>query len=212
MSVVARGSYFYSRDGERQLISEPWTLSADAGRLRLQGQRLVNGKTALEVDAEYDNLRCISMHVCWHGAPEVRKVHYQRSGDSLHWQMEGAEQPHTAALPPDGELFPLLRAGAGPLVKLLMRSARAVTVPDIRATAGAGELLAPLHSRRHAVLQREDENGQHCRYYGGEYGDVGSDYWLDKRGLLQRYRWASAQGEWEAQLEDLHLSTGFAGF
>lgn len=211
MTLLARGEYSYWRDGERQDVREPWRLQATANGLHLWGERRVNGQTALEVDADYEGLHCRALRLSWQDRDGARTAQYEHRGEVLHWQVEGEPPTPPLAVPSGCALFPLLRAAAGPLVRQLLASPRSVVVPNIRATAQRAERLQPLLSTRHAVLQAQDaQGGQHYRYYGGEYGDAGSDYWLDARGLLQRYSWDSAQGLWEARLEDLDTQDGFA--
>jgi hypothetical protein len=73
-----------------------------------------------------------------------------------------------------------------------------VVLPDIRNPDGAW-FLHPLRSPRHAVAG--DQGPRHYRYYGGEYGEAGADYWLDADGFVARYRWVAPDGAWEVELE-----------
>lgn len=210
MTLLASGEYGYWCDGVRQDVREPWRLQATAAGLHLWGQRWVNGQAALEVDADYEGLHCRALRLRAQDREGLRSVQYQHRDDTLHWQLEGDLHSQKLIVPAGCALFPLLRVAAGPLQQLLLAAQRSVAVPNIRATAASTERLQALLSKRHAVLQAQDAQGeQHCRYYGGEYGEAGADYWLDARGLLQRYRWASAQGTWEARLEALELQDGF---
>lgn len=178
-----RGVYRYWRDGKMQDVVEPWELVRNAEGWLLTGQRKVNGQTALGVEAQYLGPLCTAMRLTWLSNKPARHAELQATEDAL--------------------LFPLLRAAAGPLLPLLAGGPRTVLLPDIRDPRSAG-FLEPLRSVRHARLL--DEHSWHYRYYGGEYGEAGADYWLDARGVLARYRWASPQGEWEARLQDFQAA------
>lgn len=212
MKPLASGDYSYWRDGERQAISEPWSLSVGDLGLHLHGQRLLDGKLVLEVAADYQGRHCLGMALTWFAASTTRSVIYEMRGETLQWRLDDATDSRIQPLPQGCELFPLLRVAAGPLVQQLLELRRAVVVPNIRPNASEQELLSPLMSERHASLLGHNGEERHCRYYGGEYGTAGSEYWLDARGLLQRYRWESDHGIWEARLEGLRMTAEFAGF
>lgn len=181
-----KGLYRYWRDGELQDVVEPWELTRNAEGWLLTGQRIVQGNTALEVEAQYLGALCSAMRMTWLADQPARRAELTATQDVL--------------------LFPLLRAAAGPLLPLLADGSRTVLLPNIRNPRTA-DFLTPLRSIRHATLL--DKTARHYRYYGGEYGEAGADYWLNASGLLDHYRWTSPQGEWEARLENLQGSASW---
>ena len=200
MRAVAQGTYRYWRDGALQAITEPWQLRRTPDGLVLKGQRLVDGKPALEIEAQYGGGLCSAMRLHWRGSDQDSRVHYRRCGETLEWRFDDDAGFQVFVLPQGCLLFPLLRAAAGPLVRKLADSPRSLVLPALHNPADSERFLRPLLSARRAVLL--DGKAGHYRYYGGEYGEQGSDYWLDQQGLLLRYRWDSPQGVWEVRLED----------
>lgn len=207
MTEVARGVYRYWCDGALQTITEPWQLLRTAQGLLLRGQRLVDGRVVLDVEAQYDGALCNDLHLCWHTPTSQHRAQYRYRGIKLEWSFDQQHGVQTLALPADSRLFPLLRAATGPLLKQLSAAPRTVVVPCIR-DATADDFLHPLLSSRHA----KTTTAQHYRYYGGEYGDAGCECWLDTHCLLLRYQWQSPQGGWEVRLEDLWTAQDFKGF
>lgn len=191
----ARGTYRYWRDGRAQDVVEPWEVTVSGTELVLRGQRIVGGQPLLDVTARYHGDACEEFTVTWQ--PDARTVGYRRSGAQLEWS-EGKGAQRREAIPDGSLLFPLLRAATGALLPRLALQACVVVLPDIRDPAGPG-FLQPLQSQRHAL--QVSDGPRHYRYYGGEYGEVGADYWLDPDGFVQRYRWPSPQGLWEIALE-----------
>lgn len=216
MIELARGSYRYWRDGAQQAITEPWRLLAAPGGLLLRGKRLVDGLPFLDVEADYVGARCTGLRLHWQPpAPAApRGVEYQlRDGGLLRWRFEHEVDFRELTLPADTLLFPLLRAGTGPLLGALTTGARDVLLPCIRDAADAASFLHPTHSSRHvSMLVQSGAASPTLRYHGGEYGAEGCDCWLDDQGLLQRYHWRSPQGVWDVRLEELHCAETFRGF
>lgn len=210
--LLARGRYLYSRDGQRQPVIEPWSLQQVDGALLLSGQRIVDGVSLLEVSARYRGRRCEQFVVHWNGAVP-RHAEYQLHQGGLRWK-PAAQAAWQAAPEADGSLlFPLIRAAAGPLLPLLEAQPRGVCVPDIRDPDQAQQFLRPLVSQRRAeLIEGADGAARQYRYYGGEYGDAGADYWVDSHELLTRYQWVSTSGSWEVVLEELDVAEGFKGF
>lgn len=192
-----KGIYRYWRDGLPQEVLEPWQLRRDAEGLVLRGQRQIAGHLALEVEARYLNHTCTGLRLAWYSETSSRVVHYRMQEGALQWRFDAEPAMQTLALPAGTLLFPLLRAASGPLLGALVAAPRTLVLPNIRNPAQE-DYLRPLLSERRAVLQ----SPQHYRYYGGEYGDAGADYWLDENGMVSRYHWQSPRGEWEARLED----------
>lgn len=187
------GTYRYRRDGQPQPVEEPWTWTRDC----LQGQRLVEGQTVLDLTARFDGAHCRSFDMHWSSGDRSRHGRYALAGTQLQWTLDGVAAQMT--VPAEALLFPLLRAATGALIRQLDRGPRPVIVPDIR--PDSRQPLAPLLSDREASLMAPDDAGLQCwRYSGGEYGATGCDCWLDAAGLLQRYRWASPQGVWDVRL------------
>ena len=204
MTVLAQGIYRYWRDGALQDISEPWQWQRVGDHQVLRGQRCVAGQPLLDIEATYEGAECRQLRLRWgpHSAGEAQTLHYVCREPSLHWRREGDAADQTLPLPAGSLLFPLLRAAAGPLLLRLARAPATVVVPCLRDPADAARFLTPRLSERHAVLIDEDAaTGRHYRYYGGEYGEAGSDYWLGADNRLLRYRWDSPQGVWEVRLE-----------
>lgn len=213
MTELAHGDYSYSLNGVRQAISEPWTLTHSAGGLALRGQRIVDGRVMLDIDARYRAGRCVEMKLAWDrdAMSTARHAHYRLPAETLNWQLDGKD--HALTLPANCLLFPLLRAAAGPLLRLLRPSPRPVLVPCIRDPADTALFLQPLLSQRRVVeFDSLDERVSQLRYYGGEYGDGGCDCWIDEHDLIQRYTWNSTAGLWEIQLIDAAVAPGFRGF
>lgn len=205
MSAVASGTYRYWKDGAAQDVEEPWTLAREGGALCLAGERRVNGATVLAVDARYEGRLCTVMAVRWTGA-SPRYRHFRLHDSRVQWRDDGSLAWRTTVLPPDTLLYPLLRAASGPILQALLGKPHTVVLPSLRDPAAPG-FLEPELSARYAQRFAESEHGVHCRYFGGEYGEAGADYWLAADGLVTRYRWASAQGLWEVRLEDSERSS-----
>lgn len=191
-----RGCYRYALDGKLQAIDEPFEIARDGDGFVLTGQRNVGGKVMLEVSARYDAGTCRELDIAWN-LETRRTAHYHHEGAVLAWREDGATSGRKAL--PDGCLmFPLLRAATGFLFPLLLDKPRNVVVPNIR-NPNADDFLSPLLSQRH-VRQHDPGDATHYRYYGGEYGDAGADYWVGEDGLVTRYRWESPQGTWDVTL------------
>ena len=207
MKTLAQGVYRYWRDGLPQGVTEPWQLDQMARGWTLRGQRVLDGRPALAVEADYQGSRCTQMRVTWHRAEKPLTAHYRLRDSRLEWR---TQEPQTLALPPQHHLFPLLRAASGPLLQTLTGGPQCVVVPNIRDTKQQ-EFLHPLLSERHAeCLGKDKEWGKFYRYYGGEYGATGADYWLDESGLVTRYCWESSQGLWEVRLEERRVAADFS--
>lgn len=195
----ARGTYRYWRDGVAQDVAEPWSVTASGAGLVLRGQRIAGGRPLLDVTARYGDGACNEFMVAWQpGGAGARTVRYRREGALLEWS-EGEAAPQRESLAGASLLFPLLRAATGALLVELARGPRGVVLPDIRNPRDAG-FLRPLRSQRRAATGSDGPG--HYRYYGGEYGEAGADYWLDADGFVTRYRWDSPQGCWEVRRED----------
>lgn len=89
-----------------------------------------------------------------------------------------------------------------------------VLVPWIKDPRDTAQLFTPAISEREAHLQRAETldtdqgsvNTRLFQYVGDQY-QTGSSFWVDERGLLQRYRWQQDQArEWDTRLESLDLS------
>lgn len=211
-ALLARGRYRYSRDDQPQPVVEPWSLHRAGGALLLRGQRIVDGRSLLEISARYRGRRCEQFKLHWHGALP-RSAEYQLQQGELRWKPAPDDAWASAPEAHCSLLFPLLRAAAGPLLGLLAGQPAKVCVPDIRDPDLTDQFLRPLCSQRRAeLLEGADGAARHYRYYGGEYGDAGADYWVDGHELLTRYRWAAPNGRWEVVLEELEVAEGYTGF
>lgn len=206
MNHYARGSYHYSLDRKAQEVGEPWTLTQVEGGWRLEGQRLVKGKPALNIEADYAGSHCVALKLQWHGSNATQIVHYKIADDTLEWRL-GDGSPQEFMLPPGCLMFPLLRAGTGPLLRELVKGPRCVLMPDMRAPRSP-QFLKPLLSDRRAE-QPAGPGGSRYRYFGGEYGDAGSDWWLGQHGLVTQYTWETPQGTWDVRLDSFASSEGF---
>ena len=216
MSELARGTYRYWRDGLLQAIVEPWTLrrSLDGGLL-LRGRRQMEGAPLLDIEADYLGARCTGMRLRWHPLPpgESRTAHYRLDGAALYWRFSEDAEAQVQALPADTLMFPLLRAATGPLLGQFGEASRTLVLPSLRDPAGTPGFLRPLLSERRAEAGGVDAEGlRTLRYYGGEYGEAGSDCALGPEGLLRHYRWDSPQGLWEVRLEDAWWEPEFRDF
>lgn len=205
MSEVARGTYRYWKDSVAQDIEEPWRILRTGDRWQLRGERRVNGSTLLAVDACYDGGQCTALELRWSGDRQ-RHRHYRLHDERVQWREDGSLAWRTQVLPPGALLFPLLRAASGPILQALLERPRTIVLPSLRDPAAAN-FLEPELSLRHAQRHADSADGTHCRYFGGEYGEAGADYWLAADGLVTRYRWASAQGLWEVRLADSERSS-----
>mgnify|MGYP000518893376 CR=1 FL=1 len=202
MSERARGVYRYWRDNARQAVEEPWTIGIDGAGWRLAGERQVDGRAVLRVEAHYRQGGCQAMALHWEGEGGPLRVHYRRDQQSLLWWRDN-ETPSRLTLPANCQLFPLLRAATGPLLPWLAGGRRTLALPDLH-EPGTARFLAPRLSERHATGGPEQ-----FRYFGGEYGEAGSDYWLDPQGLVERYRWTAPDGLWEVHLEETRIDPAF---
>lgn len=128
MTLLASGTYRYRLDGALQPIEEPWTFHRIDHRMRLHGQRVIDGNPLLEVDADYDGSICKAMHVRWQAAPP-QEIRYWHVGEHFEWQRKGEPGAQFIDVPPDSLMFPLLRAATGLLLPQLIRP-RAVIVPS----------------------------------------------------------------------------------
>lgn len=205
MSAVASGTYRYWKDGAAQDIEEPWQLVRDGEAARLTGERRVGGAAVLSVTARYEGPACTALELRWSGE-RPRHRHYRLHDSCAQWREDGAMAWRTLVLPPDTLLYPLLRAASGPILQALLEKPRTIVLPSLRDPAAPG-FLEPELSARYARRFAESEEGVHCRYFGGEYGEAGADYWLAADGLVTRYCWASANGLWEVRLADSERSS-----
>ncbi len=214
MSRLASGEYHYWLNGERQTIREPWQLLHTGSGSQLRGQRMVAEQVLLDIDAQYHGAKCVALQLNWKpGKPGCRSFRYQLQGDSLLWQQADEPARHRFQLPPDSLLFPLLRAATGPILRHLTLAPRSLVLPCLRDPDDSRQFLRPLLSARSAESAGTAPNGErHYRYFGGEYGKAGSDYWLTAQGLVQRYRWQTPQADWEAHLDSPWIDDGFTGF
>lgn len=196
------GVYRYWRDGVPLAIEEPWAWQPKAGGHRLAGERRVEGVVVLSVSADYLDGQCQTMALDWQ--PESPKAHrhlvYRRVGETLHWSEPGRARQGRLALPATAPLFPLLRAATGFILRTLACKPQTIALPDLRATGDPERFLKPWCSSRRVIEGAATADGRHYRYFGGEYGEVGADYWLNHGGWVQRYRWAASDGLWEAAL------------
>ncbi len=213
MSLLAKGCYRYALGGESQPIREPWQLHASDTGLQLTGQRLIDEHAALDVQAEFSGQQCRSLHMRWQARAQdhARFLSYRmRVDQQLNWQED--DQPTcTMALPPGTRLFALLRGATGVLLPQLTQTDSQVVLPNLRQPNDYDRFLTPLLSKRRAEPQGGPRLGlQHFRYFGGEYGNAGSDYWVDMHGLVQRYCWDTPQGEWTVELEDFQVESNFS--
>ena len=211
LAVVASGHYRYSCDGQPQAIQEPWQLFRLEDQFILQGQRQVDNGPDFSVLAEYSNKRrCVQFLLDWSDKNNTQRLHYQHDlqADSLRWRRAG-ESWHSQSLTSGSLLFPLLRAAAGPLVRELSLGPRDTIVPSLHTPDQPDDFLSPRRSLRHCEAQSSEG---HYRYFGGEYGQSGADYWLNPRGILSAYHWQSAHGLWEVALNKPFYSSGFSHF
>lgn len=210
MNEIARGNYRYWRDGEPQPIDEPWSLHQRGETRRLVGERRRSGQPLMRVEAERRDGDWLSLAVDWAAEPALG-VAWSVQGDALCWRRRNGEAGERS-LPPGTQLFPLLRAAAGPLLRALLARPATVAVPALHDPGDRQAFLLPILSRRSAEqLGDDDALGAHLRYRGGEYGEDGSDYWLRHGDLVQRYRWQASDGCWEVALTDAAFSDDFSG-
>lgn len=215
MTILARGIYRYRKDGDLQNIVEPWHFAQTPDGLTLTSERRVADNVVLQVQARFSGSTCTGMQARWNAAhscvydyqleavaPDEQLLYWQAGNDG-----NDAQLPGTLKLAGDALLFPLMRAAAGPLVLALAQKPHPVVVPSLHHPEDP-TFLHPRVSQRHA----EQQDAQHFRYYGGEYGSAGSDYWLHPSGLLQAYRWDSPTGVWEVELDKLVRDPAFSGF
>lgn len=215
MSTLASGTYRYWRDGALQAVIEPWRLLPSEHGLLLCGKRLVDGLTFLDVEADYVGAHCVALRLHWQPPAPAAPcgVEYRLEPGLLRWRFEQEASFREQPLPADALLFPLLRAGTGPLLGLLAAGARTVVLPCIRDASDEQTFLHPLSGPRHVTpAAAPGDEPPTLRYHGGEYGEQGCDCWLDALGLLRRYRWPTAQGEWDVRLEELQYAEHFQGF
>lgn len=212
MSELARGVYRYRCDGRESDITEPWRLVRHGEQLRLLGRRLDGSRVLLEVDARYRGDRCVALRLAADTPTGRRRLQYRRDDEGLSWFESGAPAATHVALPADAVLFPLLRAATGPLLRTLAVGPCELVLPDLRNPADAGAFLRPLRSLRRVTQVGADAQGSHLRFFGGEYGELGADYWIGADGVVQRYQWSSPHGVWDVRLDALRVAPGFSGF
>lgn len=195
MSVSRAGTYHYWLDGQQQTIIEPWEWVREGESASLKGQRIVDAHVLLNIRALYEKAQCTDLQLSWQGSGRIQHWRYRIQQEQLLWACQGGPDG-TLELPGGCRLFPLLRAATGLLLPQLQVESASIVLPDIRQAPGQPGFLHPHISPRRA----ERINEQHWRYYGGEYGEPGSDYWLDEDGLVRAYRWDSPQGRWDVTL------------
>ncbi|MGJ8669273.1 MAG: hypothetical protein ACSHXK_07290 [Oceanococcus sp.] len=211
LPLLASGDYHYWYDGSIQAVQEPWQLHQSGTGFVLSGKRIVNARTCFEVVAEYSNKRrCTGLDLSWIDANGKQNWQYrqQTKPQQLAWRKEAQDWKLTEATP-GARLFPLLRAAAGPLVRELSKQPHVVIVPTLHDPDDTDEFLKPSSSQRYCEQQ---SSANHYRYFGGEYGEMGSEYWLNTQGLMTSYEWKSAQGLWRVELQDAYYAPGFRRF
>lgn len=215
MNLLANGTYLYWRDGIAQPIREPWTLSVDGGDWLLSGQRVIEEVPRLGIDARYRDHAWQDCALDWLSPQDPwpqTHFYFMREG-ALRWRAPNDIDDHALTLPSRCLLFPLLRAAAGPLLWALTRTPRWVVVPELKQTVDTRRFLSPSLSERRACVGASPQGEQtHYRYFGGEYGENGADYWIDHQGLLRRYTWQAPDGLWECRLIALETAPPFRGF
>lgn len=200
MKPPAAGVYHYWLDDQLQPIVEPWHVAAEDAGVVLRGERRIGDASVLAVEARYRDELCTEFSVRWHSAARQAGALYRLAGQQLMWRLESSAIWQTLELPAGALLFPLLRAATGALLPLLAQAERAVVVPCIRDPQSA-DLFTPLVSlRRTQLLGIEAGNLRRYRYFGGEYGEDGADYWCSAAGWVTAYHWTSAQGRWKVAL------------
>ena len=165
----------------------------------LRGQRLVAEVPVLDIEAHYRGRHCHTQTLHWQNADgSSRRFHYALAPGQLHWDDGDAADSRSLALPSGALQFPLLRAATGRLLQELAGGAGPVVLPNLRVAEQAADFLHPIVSERWVEAQA---GAGHYRYFGGEYGDAGAEYWLDEQAIVQRYRWLSPTGLWEIRLQ-----------
>lgn len=211
---VARGDYHYWRDEKSRGITEPWSLSSKGDALILKGKRIMNKSVLLEIEAHFTEGGWHDLIVSWMpGTPGSRRFEYHLRGDKLEWLEQGVGSKHTEKVPARSLLFPLLRGASGPLLQSLAKRPATVILPTLGSPPDSAAFLQPMHSPRRATLEgAHDTTGIHYRYYGGEYGETGSDFWVTRTGIVDRYKWKAADGEWDVRLMDGWAAPDFNGY
>lgn len=213
---LAKGRYDYWKDDTQQPVVEPWQLLKDANRLTLSGQRIVDGVTLLDVLATYQSGLCNSMMLNWQSTSNepAQTWRYWLLENELHYRPPHSDVDQIFSLRSGSLLFPLIRPAAGPLVRQLAQGETQVVLPCLRDPSDTQNFLHPITSARQTVATKSSAENelQHFRYFGGEYGKTGADYWLNSDQLLDRYLWESNAGRWEVRLTDYCRSADFTGF
>ncbi len=202
-----RGLYRYWKDGELQPIDEPWQYDASANTGLLTGQRIVGGETLLDVEAGYRDRHCIRLALTWTQDGQAQRWRYLRGSHTLLWSCDGGPE-RVLPLAANCRLFPLLRAATAGVLKDAEDEGIQLVLPSLH-NPGTHGFLQPVQSSR--CVRRSAEAG-HLRYYGGEYGDAGADYWLGDHGLVDHYRWQAPSGLWEIKLDEAWFTDDFNGF
>ncbi len=205
------GVYEYQINGTLTDIREPWRRDRhpDKGVVTRARRHSEQHGFALEVAhwARPDG-ECTAQ-LSWRAGEVLVQADYRLGSElRVNRSVDGQALEETR-LPDDGALFfPLMRVFAGGLIAQLFGAGGGrVLVPAIDRPAEPDTLFVPQFSERRVELlegQAPEIDGCRCyRYSGGQYGEAGARYWLDKSGLMQHYRWqAIAEHEWRVSLED----------
>lgn len=196
MNSAAQGTYHYWKNGARLPIEETSTWAGAT----ISGARVVDGKTLLKVTAHYSQRRCTGFKVSWATANDTIQARYRLQGEQLIWQRSTDAAEQSLSVPRGTQLFPLIRAASGYLIRNLAHGHCPVMVPNIRPDADANEQFAPLISERSATLEADTADNSQWRYRGGEYGDAGCKAWLDAHDRMTRYVWDAPDGQWVVKL------------
>ncbi len=215
--VRTRGRYVYRFAGAVVPVDERFVLGQVGDGVRVRATRVAAHPTVrLEATVTYRPSRPVAAALRWTGsspgipasaeatiAADNDRVRTERIVDGRYHLDESVR----------GELLPLLRVFAGPVVVATSEpGGRDVVVPDIRDPGRPATLFAPLVDRRTAELLGEREvvvdgvarGGRAYRAVGGAYGERGAEFVVDEGGLLLGYTWDQPRvGAWDVRLDGL---------
>ncbi len=206
-----QGQYRYLHNGGETGVIESWSVrpAGAPAALDVHCERSAPGlQCRLEASVTDGLLRCCRLIWERRGDDPVT-LDYQGGADTQVLQRNGSDAEPQSQVWEAGTasplFYPLMRLFTGPVMRSLCAQGGrgSVLVPRIAAHTTSEALLLPEVSKRRAWCEREADTEspwELWRFVGGPY-TVDASFWLDDRGLLQRYSWRQAPDSlWEVSL------------
>jgi hypothetical protein len=212
--AVALGRYGYLHNASATDIEETWEIHGNAGD-RLIRSRRTAPSAGLSIEVESHQLQGVTTRclIDWRYGAQRVSGDYRFNGQRLSATLRAGKRQHRCDMDlGDAVFFPLLRVFTGATINALLSRGGCgrVLVPWVRDPQDQARLLTPTASTRHATLVRRERvtvAGRRIRcgcfdYSGGEY-PPGTLFWVDRHGVLLRYRWQQdPANSWEVSLLD----------